>query len=425
MRCLSIVIVLIASLSGAANSSAAETNRRTWTSRDGQYKVQAELVRYDGEIVQLRKPDGTIVKVPVSKLSRADGEFLKTHGGTGKTNKSLKSKEVSAAKRVLAGHGIRVNRLGPALNDESEFTKAIRAILDGRKQLLEAATSLAQAHQKEAQIKQQLIRLISLNARLTAQLATLNPSDVATNNRLVGAISSNQSQMQLARIALVQHEKMLRAVRSQANQVRETYVQSILDARKAADRIGKEYQDLAADTDVRAAVADLNKALDKTYQLVPSRTFQRNVARLTSLESEILTEAIPLQGSGRSMLVSAVINGKHAKSMVLDSGADLVTLPHAVAVECGIEIPVDAPRLKLSAADGRTISGRLVSVKSIRVGQFAVENVDCVVLGPEATNAPTLLGMSFLTNFQFKVDTDGRTLTLVRVKAEPPPSRHR
>ena len=424
MRCLSIVIVLIASIPVAANSSAAETNRRTWTSRDGQYKVQAELVRYDGEIVQLRKSDGTIVKVPVAKLSRADGEYLKTHGGTSQTNKSLKSKEVSAAKSVLAGHGIRVNSLGPALNEEAEFTKAIRAILDGRKQLLDAATSLAQANQREAQIKQQLIRLISLHARLTAQLAALNPGDVATNNRLVGAISSNQSQTQLAGIALSQHEKMLQSVRSQANQVRENYVQSILDARKVADRIGQEYQDLAADTEVSAAVARLNKALDKSYQLVPSRTFQRNIARLTSLESEILTEAIPLQGSGRTLLVSAVINGKHAKSMVVDSGADLVTLPHAVAVECGIKIPADAPRLKLSVADGRTISGRLVSVKSIRVGQFAVENVDCVVLGPEATNAPTLLGMSFLTSFQFKIDTDGRTLTLVRVKAEPPPSRH-
>jgi hypothetical protein len=35
--------------------------------------------------------------------------------------------------------------------------------------------------------------------------------------------------------------------------------------------------------------------------------------------------------------------------------------------------------------------------------------------GEEAVNAPALLGMSFLGHFKFELDTDAKTLTMVKI----------
>ena len=69
-------------------------------------------------------------------------------------------------------------------------------------------------------------------------------------------------------------------------------------------------------------------------------------------------------------------------------------------------------------ADGSRITGRLVTIGSVRVGKFTAENVQCAVLGAEAANAPSLLGMSFLENFKFQVDAAKGTLKMVQIRTE-------
>ncbi len=139
----------------------------------------------------------------------------------------------------------------------------------------------------------------------------------------------------------------------------------------------------------------------------------------------MLSEEIPLERvGGGSLMLSVVINGKHAQEMVLDSGANLVTLPQEVADKCGIQITADDPRIEMRIADGSRIMGRLVNIPTIRVGQFTANNVQCAVLGPEATNAPCLLGMSFLENFKFQVDAAKGTLKMVQIRDEAPAPRN-
>ncbi len=71
---------------GAAASPAVPQRRykprakfRTWTDITGKHKVQAELVAVAQEdgTVQLRKPNGNVVTVPLEKLSQEDQAFLK------------------------------------------------------------------------------------------------------------------------------------------------------------------------------------------------------------------------------------------------------------------------------------------------------------------------------------------------------------
>jgi aspartyl protease family protein len=60
----------------------------------------------------------------------------------------------------------------------------------------------------------------------------------------------------------------------------------------------------------------------------------------------------------------------------------------------------------------------MVRIKSIRVGKFTLENVECSVLGPEAVNALPLLGMSFLGNFKFEIDAAAGTLEMTTIEVE-------
>jgi hypothetical protein len=51
---------------------------RQWVSRDGKFKVQADLLRFDGLVAALQRADGSIANVPVDRLSPEDREFLWT-----------------------------------------------------------------------------------------------------------------------------------------------------------------------------------------------------------------------------------------------------------------------------------------------------------------------------------------------------------
>jgi len=65
-----------------------------------------------------------------------------------------------------------------------------------------------------------------------------------------------------------------------------------------------------------------------------------------------------------------------------------------------------------------------MKLTSVRVGKFTVENVECAVLGPAATMAEPLLGMSFLENFKFEIDAAAKKLNMVKVaSSDAPPAK--
>jgi thiol-disulfide isomerase/thioredoxin len=55
--------------------STAAAEVRTWTSADGKFTVQAEMLSVEDGSVSLRKADGTEINVPLTKLSKADRQF--------------------------------------------------------------------------------------------------------------------------------------------------------------------------------------------------------------------------------------------------------------------------------------------------------------------------------------------------------------
>ena len=57
---------------------AVSAHARTWTDSTGTYKTEAELVDFQNGIVRLKKVDGTIVSLPIERLSQADQQFVRS-----------------------------------------------------------------------------------------------------------------------------------------------------------------------------------------------------------------------------------------------------------------------------------------------------------------------------------------------------------
>jgi hypothetical protein len=55
-------------------------NLRTWTSASGEYRVDAEFVSMAAGKVKLKKADGTILTLPMAKLSNEDREWIRKRG---------------------------------------------------------------------------------------------------------------------------------------------------------------------------------------------------------------------------------------------------------------------------------------------------------------------------------------------------------
>jgi predicted aspartyl protease len=77
--------------------------------------------------------------------------------------------------------------------------------------------------------------------------------------------------------------------------------------------------------------------------------------------------------------------------------------------------PAD-PTIQLTMADGKVVEGKYMVLKSVKVGQFTVHDVDCVVLPKSLVAADPLLGGSFLNNFIVKIDPVAKELHLAAIQ---------
>ena len=70
------------------------------------------------------------------------------------------------------------------------------------------------------------------------------------------------------------------------------------------------------------------------------------------------------------------------------------------------------PTVKMKLANGAIIDGKLMTLKSVRVGRFTVNNVSCIMLQEGLSDPPTILGTSFLSHFVVKLSQSAGELHL-------------
>ncbi|MBA3311868.1 MAG: TIGR02281 family clan AA aspartic protease [Planctomycetaceae bacterium] len=308
---------------------------------------------------------------------------------------------------VLKEHGIRVVGEQAALIDEA--APALRAALrDAQKLRLSLTKAFAETMKLEQLQKNLNAEYGARNAAL-AQVNANGLTNVSANNLLV-------SQLEAIRSKTDQVEETLDASRAKLSQAREAYIEHLLKTRGIVEGVEKKYEEAAADPEVRAAIAQLSKDADNELTLEPLGSFHRAQKDLAELEEQILSDTIVARVQSGNLHVSTMVNGEHSIEMVVDSGASVVTLPYATAVAAGLKPKDTDPVAQFQIADGSLITGQMITIPSLRVGKFTVENVEAAVLGPEAVGATPLLGMSFLGKFETKIDSNRGHLILSRIE---------
>lgn len=127
--------------------------------------------------------------------------------------------------------------------------------------------------------------------------------------------------------------------------------------------------------------------------------------------------ALPYDGEGRRLSVPVVFQHGSASTetyMMFDTGATYTTLPSAVLERLGVQVPMDAPVLNLTTANGPR-TAQVVLLDKVWLGDLFLEGVaittceDCA-----SSDSSGLLGLNVAGAFNVMIDADRREVIFTR-----------
>ncbi len=336
---------------------------------------------------------------------------------TGEETTRYSADVVDKATKILEQAGLQRSGKTIRATNTADVSRAITGTSRQRRELRLVAEQWKQAKQRAAAIRQQLRLLDTQQGEMNLQLARVAGVDTTANNRLVGMIEAIRAKMRTLADQTQKAKDDAAEKRVALNAAESQYAESILAIRRDFEAAKEALEKSLTDGKVQIALQVMQQNHDTPKDLTADKILSALDKRIEKIEQEVFSETIPLEVKSGSAYVNVVI-GKKTMRMVVDSGATLISLPSKTAAELGIKVPLDARELRLVMADGRSIPGRLVTLARVRVGEFEAEDVDAAVLDPVADGAEALLGMSYLGNFKFEIDTAEKSLKMLRVAAD-------
>jgi aspartyl protease family protein len=333
-----------------------------------------------------------------------------------KTNKYSPS-VVAKAEKILADLGLR--RSGKSIQSTAtvEISRTITAQTRKKRELRIVHNAWKGVADQITALRQEQNRLNAQYGELNLQLAKVAGVDAAANNRIVGLINATVARKNALTTERDRLKAELNTKRATLNQAEADYAETILSIRSDFDTVRQRIEESLKDDKAQIAFRVLQANYGTPEKPTPGMILRALEKRIEKLEQEVFSESIKLNVDRGSLYVNVVI-GRKTTPMVVDSGATLISLPNSIATDLGITVPEDARRLRLVLADGRSIPARAVTIAKVRVGEFEAENVQAAVLDGSAVEAEPLLGMSFLGNFKFEINSADKTLKLLRVDSE-------
>jgi clan AA aspartic protease (TIGR02281 family) len=310
----------------------------------------------------------------------------------------------------------------------SGSTYILAAELDVQKKLNEARTRFQQMNfalmqrdafdqgieDQKAMVRELQQQQILLNQQLQQNLPAVQ------HNQLVAAVNEITGRLNLLR-AEAADPNVKQQMDKEVPQRRAAFIQAVLELRQLVDSTAKQYAELAGDDTIKKALSDLGAKSKSTFKLGPSRDFQEKVKLLEKIEKSVLTEEVELRRRGGVFEVDVTFNKNETVSMIFDTGASFVTLSSEVARRIGLTPQATDRPIELHVADGSVVQARQMTIPSVRVGKFTLNNVVCAVMPADKKDAPLLLGQSFINQFTHRVE--GERLIMTKVESEAPAAK--
>jgi clan AA aspartic protease (TIGR02281 family) len=254
---------------------------------------------------------------------------------------------------------------------------------------------------------------------LTDALANLPAGDIARHNQLVVRI--NQITAMISRQS-PDDEAAIKKARSDFESARAGVIKELRSLGPRVARLTEKYEELAKDQGVLDAIAELPPGAAGPAALGPGRNFKTDRREIDKLLKRLQSSEIPLRNESGVRIVDVILNDDTHAEFVLDTGAGMICLPFDLARRAGAEPTDSDPSVMMKIANGDTLEGKLIKVKSVRVGPFELNDVECAVLPRNARDAEPLLGNSFLGQFEHQIDPANNKLILSRWGDEKPES---
>ncbi len=130
-------------------------------------------------------------------------------------------------------------------------------------------------------------------------------------------------------------------------------------------------------------------------------------------------KSVDLQYEKGQIMVEALLNKRIRSTLLLDTGASIVLLSRQIGQQIGPSPVRRRQKVELQLADGRKIKADYVILESLSVQGVEANDVAAAVLSEDIGDIAYkdgLLGMSFLKNFNFKIDQKNNKLILEKAE---------
>lgn len=123
-------------------------------------------------------------------------------------------------------------------------------------------------------------------------------------------------------------------------------------------------------------------------------------------------QIVPLERRGNSLYADVRLNRRVNGKFLVDTGASSMQISRAMARRLGVNLS-RAETTQVVLAGGYRVAAYRVRLREVRVGGARVSNVEAIVLADDNLGMTDgLIGMSFLNNFDFKINPQKPELIL-------------
>ena len=144
--------------------------------------------------------------------------------------------------------------------------------------------------------------------------------------------------------------------------------------------------------------------------------FQTMDNKANQMEGDFKKDVAEYTQKGSQIIVDVILEEHVSVRLIVDTGASIVIISNNVASRLGLNDKDINTVIKIIMADGSEAEAKPVILKSVKVGDAEVKNVQAAILDSKNIGgADGLLGMSFLSNFVIRVDSASNQLILEKV----------
>lgn len=310
---------------------------------------------------------------------------------------------------VLKGKGLTKVGAFYLLDGDIKFQEKLRLMRAAKFKVDDTASKRMKLEKDIDNAKGTFVQLGREMTDMDSRMTSLRKSNPAKYNELVGPYNSLIHQRQEIQHYIEARDKELAKISDPTDD----YIKSVMDVSSAMEAVVKKYETLAADEEVKTAIASINQRGSLKLRLGPSQQFNSELPQVRKLRDMLRETVIKLVIEGGTPNANVVINETTTLLMTVDTGAAWVTLTADAAKKLGLKLDGNKS-MKTVTADGKVNEGKIVMLSSVRIGQFTIENVEAFVF-PSNVAGSNLLGGTFLRNFVSRVDLGARELHLTQV----------